>query len=146
MSLNLPSATLTPDNPFYFLDRTFEPFELWISEVFGGQAGRAEKDLEIAGERIAEIKLMIEKGKPEYVPELTENYQHHMDEALKIAEKINSTDLYELVSNMTLMHQQVLDEVYEKCPEEAKTAIMHAKDVSVRGHEEAQEALGRRNG
>ncbi|MDO8555016.1 MAG: DUF5667 domain-containing protein [bacterium] len=54
----LPSAGLTPDSPFYFLDRLGENLRQFFT--FNPEA-KAKLQIEFAGERIAEIKVMVEK-------------------------------------------------------------------------------------
>ncbi len=54
----LPSAGLTPESPFYFLDRLGEGLRQFFT--FNPEA-KAKLQIEFAGERIAEIKVMIEK-------------------------------------------------------------------------------------
>ena len=56
--VNLPSAGLTPESTFYFLDRLGENLRQFFT--FNPEA-RAKLQIEFAGERIAEIKIMIEK-------------------------------------------------------------------------------------
>ncbi len=56
--INLPSAGLTPESPFYFLDRLGENLREFFT--FNPEA-KAKLQIEFAGERIAEIKIMIEK-------------------------------------------------------------------------------------
>lgn len=54
----LPSAGLTPENPFYFLDRLGENLREFLT--FNPEA-KAKLQIEFAGERIAEIKIMVEE-------------------------------------------------------------------------------------
>lgn len=56
--VNLPSAGLTPESPFYFLDRLSENLRQFFT--FNPEA-KAKLQIEFAGERIAEIKIMVEK-------------------------------------------------------------------------------------
>lgn len=56
--VNLPSAGLTPEGTFYFLDRLGENLRQFFT--FDPEA-KAKLQIEFAGERIAEIKIMIEK-------------------------------------------------------------------------------------
>lgn len=58
---NLPSAGLTPDSTFYFLDRLGENLRQFFT--FSPEA-KAKLQIEFAGERIAEIKIMVEKKDP----------------------------------------------------------------------------------
>lgn len=55
---NLPSAGLTPESSFYFLDRLGENLRQFFT--FNPEA-KAKLQIEFAGERIAEIKVMVEK-------------------------------------------------------------------------------------
>ncbi|MHB8842310.1 MAG: DUF5667 domain-containing protein [Candidatus Aquicultor sp.] len=54
----LPSAGLTPESSFYFLDRLGENLRQFFT--FNPEA-KAKLQIEFAGERIAEIKIMVEK-------------------------------------------------------------------------------------
>ena len=54
----LPSAGVTPDSPFYFLDRLGE--SVWQFFTLNPEA-KAKLQVEFAGERIAEIKIIVEK-------------------------------------------------------------------------------------
>ncbi|MEK7182134.1 MAG: DUF5667 domain-containing protein [Patescibacteria group bacterium] len=56
--VTLPSAGLTPESPFYFLDRLGENLRQFFT--FNPEA-KAKLQIEFAGERIAEIKIMVEK-------------------------------------------------------------------------------------
>jgi len=54
----LPSAGLTPESPFYFLDRLGENLRQFFT--FNPEA-KAKLQIEFAGERIAEIKVIVEE-------------------------------------------------------------------------------------
>ena len=54
----LPSAGITPESSFYFLDRLGENLRQFFT--FSPEA-KAKLQIEFAGERIAEIKIMVEK-------------------------------------------------------------------------------------
>ncbi|TSD05102.1 MAG: hypothetical protein Greene07147_814 [Parcubacteria group bacterium Greene0714_7] len=56
--VTLPSAGLTPESSFYFLDRLGENLRQFFT--FNPEA-KAKLQIEFAGERIAEIKIMVEK-------------------------------------------------------------------------------------
>lgn len=56
--ITLPSAGLTPESPFYFFDRLGENLQQFFT--FNPEA-KAKIQTEFAGERIAEIKAMVEK-------------------------------------------------------------------------------------
>src|SRR3989344_1390098 len=54
----LPSAGLTPESSFYFLDRLGENLRQFFT--FNPEA-KAKLQIEFAGERIAEIKVIVEE-------------------------------------------------------------------------------------
>ena len=54
----LPSAGITPESPFYFLDRIGETLQEFFT--FNPEA-KAKLQIEFAGERISEISAMVEK-------------------------------------------------------------------------------------
>lgn len=56
--VSIPSAGLTPESTFYFLDRLGENLRQFLT--FNPEA-RAKLQIEFAGERIAEIKIMVEE-------------------------------------------------------------------------------------
>lgn len=56
--VTLPSAGLTPENSFYFLDRLGENLQQFFT--FTPEA-KAKLQIKFAGERIAEIKIMVEE-------------------------------------------------------------------------------------
>ncbi len=57
----------------------------------------------------------------------------------------NTTTVEQLVGKATGAHLEVLADVYERVPEEAKSSIEEAMVVSVKGHEEAVRALRGKN-
>ncbi len=54
----LPSAGLTPESPFYFLDRLGETLREFLT--FNPES-KAKLQIEFAGERVSEIKIMVEE-------------------------------------------------------------------------------------
>ena len=56
----LPDAGLTPDSPFYFLERISEGIGTFFTF---GSLKKAERYAKLATERIAEVQAVIEKGK-----------------------------------------------------------------------------------
>lgn len=57
--IQLPSAGFTPESPFYLLDRLGENLQEFFA--FNPEA-KAKLQIEFAGERIAEIKVMVERN------------------------------------------------------------------------------------
>ena len=85
---------------------------------------------------------MTELGESEKAEKMMNRYELHLNKALEKAEKakergVDTDELLIKITNATLRHQDVLMDVYEKVPEEAKQAIERAMQESLKGHEEA---------
>ncbi|HHI04353.1 MAG TPA: hypothetical protein ENL45_02295, partial [Candidatus Woesearchaeota archaeon] len=139
----LPAAGITPDSWMYGFKRFFEDLDLFFTF---DDVTKAEKHLKYAELRLAEAKEMTEKGKPEFVDDLIEEYEDNLEKAneiSKIAQQVgkNVTKVTELVAVATSIHMDVLENVLEKVPEQAKPSIQRAITSSKRGNEEALKVL-----
>jgi hypothetical protein len=106
----------------------------------------AKLRLEFAKKRLLKVKEKAEEGDTEEAQELAEEYEEELNksvEMIKRAEALgrNITALAEHVSEMTYKHIEVLQEVLERVPEQAKPHIEHAINVSMKGHEAAVERI-----
>lgn len=140
----LPGPGITPDSWLYGLDKAFESLQMALTFDPVAKAGL---HIQFAGERLAEAKAMIEKGRPEFVPDLVKEHEGNIDksnEIAAVAQQVgrNITKLNELVALATSVHIETLEEIYEKVPDQAKPAVLKAKEVSARGQEEALRRLG----
>jgi glutaredoxin len=140
---DLPDPGLTPDSPFYFLERVVE--EIGTFFTFG-DLKKAERYATLAAERLAEAQVMAEKGRTGLVERTLEMYEAQLQNSMVRAEKAqakgeNTEEVMTKVSQATSKHLEVLAEVYERVAEEDKGIIENAMKVSVKGHEKAVEAL-----
>jgi len=134
---------LTPDSSFYFLDTWGKRINLFFT--FSPEK-KAEKSLKFAEEKIAEAIVMADKNKTNAVEIANKKYQEFINLAnqkTKEAEEkgTNIEELASLITEKTLRHQEVLIEIFEKVPEEAKSAIEKAIQVSRGGTEEAVKSV-----
>lgn len=141
--LILPNPGLLPDSPFYFLKNWGERVGTFFT--FGDMA-KAERFADLAEIRLSEAQALVEKEKPEVSEKTLIRYQNRLSHALTKAEeaKTKGHDVDEVltkVAEATLKHQEVLANVYEKVPEQAKEAIQRAMEASMHGHEEALRAI-----
>ena len=141
----LPSAGLTPASPFYFLERFSEGIGTFFTF---SDVNKAERYAELAAERIAEAKVVVDKGKPEATEKALTRYQDQLGKALTKVEQAQAkgksvAEVTEIVSQATAKHLTVLEEVLEKVPEQAKTAILQAREVSKTGQVRALEGLSK---
>ncbi len=143
----LPDPGLTPDSPFYFLERVTEAIGTFFTF---GDVKKAERRAVLATERLAEVKAVVEKGKSELAEKTLERYKVQLQNSIASAEKAqakgeNTEEVMIRIGQATSKHLEVLAEVYEKVPEQAKSAIENAMKVSVKGHEKAAEVLKEQN-
>ncbi len=130
---NLFEPGMLPDSPFYFLKSWSETIGtlLTFSDI-----AKAERFVNLSEKRLAEANALVAKSKPEIAEKAVLRYQDQLGAALtKVAEAKAK------VAESTLKHQAVLADVYEKVPEQAKSAIKHAIEASIRGHEETLKAV-----
>jgi chemotaxis protein histidine kinase CheA len=140
---SLPHSGLTPDSPFYFLDTLGEKVSLFFT--FAPEK-KAEKAIQFAEEKLAEVKAVAEKNKPEAIEKANQKYQEFLGLANQKTQeaKEKGRDVEELailITEKTLKHQEILVEVSEKVPEQAKTALEKAIEASRKGSEVAVQAV-----
>jgi len=146
----LPGPGLTPDSPFYILEIIAEEIVTFFTI---GDIKKAERYAALAAERLAEAQALVEKGKPELAEKTLKRYEMQLNNSIARAEKViakdkNTEKVMEVVARVgeaTSKHLEVLAEVYDKVPEEAKPAVENAMKVSIKGHEKAVEALKAKN-
>ncbi len=146
----LPDPGLTPDSPFYFLETIAEEIVTFFTF---GDLKKAERYATLAAERLAEAQAVVEKGKSELVEKTLARYEKQLNNSIARAEKAMAEDkntekamaVLAKVGKATSKHLEVLAEVYEKVPEQAKSAIENAMKASVKGHEKAVEVLKAKN-
>ncbi|MBM3199424.1 hypothetical protein FJZ53_00705 [Candidatus Woesearchaeota archaeon] len=139
----LPATGITPDSFFYGFKKFFEGIDMFFTF---DDVAKAEKHAKYAELRLAEAKEMAEKGKPEFVDDLVGEYEDNLEKAneiARIAQQVgkNVTKVTDLVAIATSIHLDVLENVLEKVPEQAKASIQRAITSSKRGNEEALSAL-----
>lgn len=132
-----------PDDPLYQAKRKMETAQL---NAKVDPLEKANLRTKYAQERLVEVKAMISKGKPEFVGELVKDYEKAI---AGVMEEINRALGYgrdvsgalKAVERATKKHTEVLTKLLGKVPEEAKSAITHAIEVSKHGRNRALDVL-----
>jgi hypothetical protein len=124
----LPDPGITPDSPFYFMDRLFDVF----------QSAEA-----IADERASEMVAMAQKENAEGLEIAREGYERAMEKRQQEAEEDENTA--EEVVQQSSNHMAVLARVREEVSEQTRAGIDQAINESARGRENALTALKRKN-
>lgn len=138
---DLPSAGLTPASPFFFIERFFEDVGTFFT--FGNSA-KAGRYLYLSEKRLAEAKVLAERG-DERAQVAIALYERQYESARERASRTEDFDLEAQVTDATTKHLSVLDDVYERVPEQAKASIQAAKERSVAGQIEAFRGLVQRD-
>ncbi len=105
-----------------------------------------EINLKAAEARLNRAKAKAEKGETEDAEEAVgefENQHKFGEEISQIAQGLGKdiTTVEQLVGRATSIHLEILAEVYERVPEQAKASIEKAMEVSAKGHEKAVQSL-----
>lgn len=128
-AVNLPKPGITPDSPFYFIDKVGDDISIFFS--FSDEA-KIKKQLEISQERLAEAQQMQVEGNVNAVAEAVGEYNKNVKEAaLNVAEAAKTGEnfseaLNNLLTTTNSVSQIVLSKVYLQVPEQAKSAIQSA--------------------
>jgi hypothetical protein len=134
-----------PDDPLYQAKRQMETAQL------NAQVEPLEKatlHTEYAKERLAEVKAMTFKGKPEFVENLVKDYEKAIAGAMEEINRAQAqgqdvSKALEAVETATQKHTEVLTELLDKVPEKARPAIAHAIEVSKHGRNRALDTLNK---
>ena len=148
--VELPKAGTIPGSLFYFLERIWESIVTFFTF---GDFKKAERYANLAAERLAEAQAIAGKEKPELTEKTLTRYEKQLEKSIARVEKAESKDknaekIVEAatrVAQATSKHLEVLAEVYEKVPEQAKPAIENAMKSSLKGHTKAVEILKAKN-
>lgn len=134
---------IAPDSPFYGLDVAYE--NAWLNAT-PGIAGRTRLHLNFSEERGAEIRSMVEQGKPEFAANATRRYRLQLNQSLRLAGNASGERerlrLRERISNATARHYFVLQRVLEGAPMQARRGLNTALNASLHGRERALNAIG----
>ena len=141
-SAALPSAGITPGSPFFFLERLFENIETFFTF---GEANKAQRFITLAEERLAEVKVLAERGDNDNVERASELYEKQFTEAKEKAKRSGDENALARVTEATSKHFTVLEEVIERVPEQAKISVQRALENSKQGQISALQALSRVN-
>lgn len=111
----------------------------------------AEFIMKFAESRLERAKKKVLEERIEEAEELVEDYEEEINKSINLTERAeglgrNVTALAEHVCDMTYKHISVLERVLANVSEQAKPAIEHAINASMRGHENCMKRLQERIG
>ena len=135
-------AGIKPGSFFYFFDTAFENIGLFFT--FSPEK-KAQKALEYADERLAEIEAIAEENNPNAIKTAIASYENNIalatEKSKEVKDKGKAETLLTSIEDNTSRNQEVLSAVLIKVPEEAKAAITQAIEASKKGQEEAMKQI-----
>lgn len=136
-------AVVGPDDPDYIANVIEEALRI------GAVQDPAEKILllqQMLERRIDEIEIVAAENKPGYIPGLVRAYETILTNIEDTAEQATDegrdvSEALDAVERSTKKHTEVLTALLEKIPDQARSAIEHAIEVSKRGRNTALDRL-----
>lgn len=132
VSASTTNAGITPDSYWYFFDKAIERID--IALTFNSEK-KAEKLIQKAEERLAELKELSQKESFEDIDSLVKEYEEDISDAgarlEKLKDKEKSAILLSSIEESTSEHQDILNDILALVPEEAKQAIQDVIDSNL---------------
>jgi eight-cysteine-cluster-containing protein len=124
------------------MKKIYEKIKIWFT--FRPEA-KAERFLNSAESRLNELNKTMVEGNIKNIEKMQKDYESAINETEKIINNTgfrgNRTLLAEYICNMTYKNIIILQRILEKAPEQAKPAISHAINISLKRHENCTERL-----
>lgn len=139
------SDQAAPGDTLYSIDQVAERVRLALAT---SSEARAEIEASRAQERIEEAMRLVEQNRERNIEEALERYREHVenanqriDEARQQGRDVDAI-LERLAENYT-RHQEVLSDVYDRVPENARGAVQRAIENTSDGYNRAIDAVSR---
>jgi len=118
--------------------------------LVGDDVARAERALSFANKRVREMEALAAKGRPQDLDLAVEEYGYALNMTQAEIEQagyrgLATGNITALVAEAMTRHFLILDEVWDTVPDQAKTALAHARNVSQTGYFNALAALAKNN-
>ncbi len=112
---NSDRAGILPGSIFYFLDILSENIGTLLT--FGDE-NKAQRSLNLATERLAEVEALTKRGDVKQTEKITQSYQEYLDKAVRIAERAEDTgdnvsNIQEKIKRVMTIHEDVLGTIKE---------------------------------
>lgn len=134
--ITLPATTegpglLLPDSPFYFLDAIKQHVRASLAVT---PEAKARLHAQIAGERMAELRLMLYRNNEEGFSKALEGMTHHFIQSERALEetKMSGTDVAELakhINDSIKTKQQALDTLEQEGESTVQVEVVKAQDL-----------------
>jgi len=123
----LPDPGITPDSPFYFMDKWGK--QIAMTFTFGPE-NKAQKAVQYAGERMAEIEAMLERKKFKQAAEAGKEYQYCIRTMAQNMEQAKSKGL-NVEENIALTaerHLEIANKISENAAQEVQQIMTQTRE------------------
>ncbi len=132
-----------PDNPLWPLKVLRD--RIWLSFTFN-PIKKSELYLLLADKRLASAQVLYKKGKSELATSVLTKGEKYLEAAIseeKIAKAqgIDTSNLLHKLGMCSLKHRQVIDEITQIAPEDAKPRIVETQNYSKAAYNEVKNRL-----
>lgn len=133
-------AGMTPASPFYFLEQVSEGMALAVARapVIGSQELEAKVRANQASERLAEARKLAETNRPELVERTMRSYSRQMERSVQLASNSENQKLRRRLGKASSGQEQVLQEVEQRVPAEAREGIRKAIESNRQGRRQLE--------
>lgn len=134
---------ILPDSPFWPVKALRD--RLWHALTVN-HSKAAELSLLCSDKRLGMSKILFERGKPELAFSTLTKGEKYLEEAVDHESEArkkgaDTSEILLKISNASLKHRQVIDEILTMAPEDAKPGIIKIEDYSTNAYNRTREAL-----
>jgi hypothetical protein len=120
----IPNPGWGPNHPLYGLERFIEErWEVPLARLMRGKLGEAEKRLQLAEERLAEMEAIANGSKPEDLEGLRLGYEMQMNRTQSLVNETELESMKEFMLERSMRHIEVLTYLRERVPVQARQGI-----------------------
>ena len=130
----LPDASTVPGNAFYGFERFIEDnFEVPWARLMQGQRGEALKRMQLAEERLSEMRAICNGTDAETLAALQSRYESQVRNAQALMNGTDTEQLEQEMGERLMNHVGVLTQLRQRAPEEARQGLDMALQSSAEG-------------
>jgi hypothetical protein len=122
-------AGVTPDSPFYGIDKWWDGFRI---DTAKNLEEKSRLRLEVAEERLAEMKEMASQNKIQAMEQARERHQLQLRSIESNMQNIEGDEAKNMIQEKLQKHIMTLEQVKENAPEEAQEGLGKAIENSQR--------------
>ena len=129
----LPDASSVPGDAFYGFERFLEDnFEVPWARLMQGKRGEALKRMQLAEERLAEMRAVCNGTDAVAIEQLQVRYEDHVQKAQALMNGSDTEALEEQIGERLMNHVRVLTQLRKGVPEQSRKGIDLALQSSTR--------------